>query len=168
MAKLRKVDELEGPPIVGEDYLVLSIEVGRYFQPVFGVAHADQARPGFKHYHPDRRFVSEEIVSGYSNKGAFGIPNPFEPSWQQKLQNTVINADRAPPEYRRFTCLRQLPPWEGEALMVTPSDICAKAQWRDGKPYCHHQRLQLAQFWDGETEIIRCPMHGHLVDMRKD
>lgn len=169
MAELRKVDELESPPIVGEDYLVLSIQVGRYFQPVFAVAHADHVDPDFEHYHPDRRFLSEEIVSGYSPKALqfFGIINPFEPSWHQNLQNKGLSANERPAEYRRFTCLRDLPPWRGPARhFLAPTDHCAKARWTDGKPHCPHQGLQLAQFWDGEAETIRCPLHGLLVDMR--
>lgn len=168
MAKLRKVDELDGPPIVGEDYLVLSIQVGRYFQPVSGVAHIDHVTPGLEHYHVDRRFVSEEIVSGYTPKGRgpFGIPNLLEPSWNVKFQRLFFSADRAPAKYRRFTCLRELPPWVGKAEpWLSPSDTCAKARWIDGKPHCPHQGTPLAQYWDGEAEIIRCPVHGQLVDM---
>lgn len=173
MADLRKVDELEGPPIVGEDYLVLSIELGLYYyQPVSTVAHIDHIVPGFGHYHLDRRFVSEEVVSSCSPQpmGILGIRNPFEPSWNRKLQRLYVEAeDRPPAEYRRFTCLRELPPWQGIAeAWLSPNDTCTKARWRDGKPYCPHQGVPLAQFWDGEAEVIRCPIHGLLVEMRKD
>ncbi|OYU74439.1 MAG: hypothetical protein CFE32_17750 [Alphaproteobacteria bacterium PA3] len=168
MANLRKVDELEGPPIVGEDYLVLSIEIRGFNLPVFGASHIDHWLPRIAHYHLDRRFLPEEIVSGYSAraKGPFGIINPFAPSWNQKMQNFIFDADREPAEYRRFTCLRDLPLWVGSALpSLSPDDTCAKARWRDGKPYCPHQGVPLAQFWDGEAEIIRCPVHGQLVEM---
>lgn len=170
MAKLRKVDELDGPPIVGEDYLVPCIKVGRYFQPVFGGAHIDHVRPELEHYHPDRRFLSEEIVSGYSPKGAlpFGVYNPCALTWHNKMQGVVIEAGD-PPEYQPLTCLRELPEWCGVAPpWLSANDACAKARWKGGNPYCPHQGLQLAQFWDGETEVIRCPLHGLQVDMRRD
>jgi len=77
-----------------------------------------------------------------------------------------LAANERPAEYRRFTCLRDLPPWRGPARhFLAPTDHCAKARWTDGKPYCPHQGLQLAQFWDGKTETIRCPLHGLLIDM---
>ncbi len=172
MADLRKVEELDGPPIVGEDYLVLSIDVWDEFCPVFGGAHIDHWIPHIEHYHLDRRFLSERIVRAWGSQthlGEYvGISDASVP-WNVKIQGTAIDAKGASAQYRRFTCLRELPQWHGKALEVmSPSDTCAKARWIGGKPHCPHQGTPLAQFWDGKAEVIRCPVHGLLVEMRHD
>lgn len=172
MADLRKVEELDGPPIVGEDYLVPSIDVWDEFCPVFGVSHIDHWLPEVEHYHLDRRFLSERIVRAWSSQPhldeAFGFSDASIP-WNVKLQTVAIDAKRPSAQYRRFTCLRELPEWGGKALrFVSPNDTCTKARWIDGKPHCPHQGTPLAQFWNGKAEVIRCPVHGLRVDMRQE
>ncbi len=170
MADLRKVEELDGPPIVGEDYLVLCSDFGGHPMPFLGAAHIDHFKPDFLHYHLDRRFLPDALFCLYPPRPLFGIASPFSEPWEAQVQIKVANAAKlSPPSYQALTCLRDLPEWHGGAMdWLSPNDTCTQARWKDGRPYCPHQGVPLAQFWDGEADVIGCPVHGLRVDMRQD
>jgi hypothetical protein len=152
---------------------VLTIEFpDLFFAPVLSEPHIDRIHPDWEHVHLDRRFLPEKYLSVFGNQterlfDRFLINGP---SWDRKAQITVFGTKTlAPPVYRPWPCLRELPRWRGDALSwLSPNDACVKALWVDGKPHCPHQGLQLAQFWDGEADVVRCPMHGLAVKVRED
>lgn len=175
MAKLLRVDEMLEPPMVGQTYLVPTInyrfgdDKKHRNYPIMGTLHEDAEHIGFPwmHYHMDWRFAPQSAIRYAKRRGhwfageqaVFGIP----------LQNR--DYPHGDVTYRRLKC-RRAPPINTIFSKPKPSGYPSNGQllhraWF-GKPaargphglICPHRGTVLGSALVETDGSITCPLHG--------
>ncbi len=160
---MQRVDQMLEPPVVGKFYLVPTIDYWFYrtrdWYPIMGPKHDDKEHLEFvrQHYHPDWRFMPENIYRDVTETGE-----------QQIYRWPLCHIDHptfGPVVYKRRKCLRIPPP-----NTLVPRHEKGRALHRawlgkDARPgphgwVCPHRGTALGSVAPDAAGHITCPLHG--------
>lgn len=156
---LQRVDRLKEPPVVGQFYLVPTVQ-GRWYDsfrtdwPIIGNKHNDVEFFDFhaKHFHIDYRFARLGKVM-------------LERVTTSPL-HTHSGTPLSKPVLRRRKCLREQAIFDGPSKIMTPfRKSFAGHQCATGKRgwVCPHRHVALGST-PAINGVITCPLHGLRID----
>lgn len=175
-SKIQHVEDLTGPPVEGQRYLVPTVVYPWFGKteawPVMGPKHTDAEHIGFEpeHYHVDLRFLTgpqvrriEKASYRYIGDVVAGAP--------------LATRDAGPhpaPVLKRLTCRsteHHYPVWEVKRQRWYPRLAGAYSGRKcgrnaDGGLVCPHKGFALGSLKPDEHGRVVCPLHGLVIDIQ--
>lgn len=170
---LRFIDDLDGPPVVGESYRVPTVRGSWYGMvrnwPVIGPLHRDREIIGFPHphYHLDARFLTDRCIRIAA--GSIQAKSEIDPvAVATRILGSPLRTHQRmnpdglpPPVVRARLCRRGFEPvtWSAEAHWYKElAAAYAGERLRPGM-ICPHRGLCLKSMPRAGGNVI-CPAHG--------
>jgi hypothetical protein len=155
----QRIDQLDGPPVVGAFYLVPCVRgwwKGKIdWWPVMGPKHDDRKFFHFpwEHYHLDRRFLPAKL-QGFAVATPLHEPHPSN-QCAPALSEPVWRRRRCKTDTMHF-------PTHPEAVVKLQESLLGKTCPRSphGGWICPHRRFDLSSIRPGKDGRIICPLHG--------
>lgn len=179
----RNVNMLQSPPRPGQSYWVPTFQtqlngLRSMAWPVLFPIQVDDWNKELLHFHFDARFLTEEQIEAMrlslSPNDRPDIYSPDMPEREMAIRGQVFDLEQhegpREPQWRYLECQRLPMPFTGGCIKYLKDKQGGKpvqCVMRNGTPFCPHQRTALLGFWDGQSQTVRCPMHGLEVDMGK-
>jgi len=187
MADLQRIDELTAPPIIGQRYLVPTVNYewcGLFSAwPVMGPKHSDieHLHFGWEHYHIDIRFITRKQAAKMNRQydwlGA-KMKGPLTAPVALAAATAPLHKVGGPPLpesiYRRRTCVQ---PWHAYPInhaIEHPRFAAMHAAYSGrrcarnaaGLLICPHKGFALDTLIPDERGRVVCPLHGLIIDVR--